>query len=383
MAQFLRPDSDVTQTSFTGGFAEIDEATASDADFAYGANNTAAVLEVGLSDPAATPDAAGTSTVRYRIAKVNSGTLSGTGNAVTITTAVYQGGTLIQTDTAKTATGTWTAYSFTFTHESITDWTDIRLRFTTSASGGSPSNRRGGAVSWAEIEAPDAAPVAYTLTAGAGSFALGLQAASILIERYLVSSGGAFSLSSNDATISKAVSPTLTADPGTITVTGNGANLYHNVRLTANVREFTVASVGAGLRATRVLQTGTRGFAVSGIDATISKGANRTLSGAVGTFSINRNPATLLVTRKLTAATRPFSIVGKDAAITKPVRLIAATRAFNISGIDANIIYFGGSPTEKALYYQSVVTNPRKTLVTTGAGEDQLVYYAKGFYRIL
>lgn len=155
MAQFLRPDSNITQTSFTNGFAQIDEATASDADFAYGANNTAAVLEVGLTDPTGTPNSAGTSTVRYRIAKTNNGTVDGGGSTVTVTGAVYQGGTLIQADTARTATGTWTQYTFTFTHGSITNWNDLRLRFTTSASGGTVANRRGGAVSWAEVEAPD------------------------------------------------------------------------------------------------------------------------------------------------------------------------------------------------------------------------------------
>lgn len=156
MAQFLRPSSNVTQTSFTGGFADIDETTASDADFAYGANNTAAVLEVGLTNPPGTPDPSGTSTVRFRIARVNAGTLSGTGNNVTITTGVYQGATLIQADSARSTTGSWVEFSFTFTHGSITNWNDLRLRFTTSASGGSPANRRGGAISWAEIEAPDA-----------------------------------------------------------------------------------------------------------------------------------------------------------------------------------------------------------------------------------
>lgn len=155
MAQFLRPDSNVTQTSFTGGFADIDESTASDADFAYGANNTAAVLEVGLSNPSGTP-ASGTTTVRYRVAKTNAGTVDGSGNSVTVTAEVYQGTTLISSDTARTADGTWTAYSWTPNMASVTDWTDLRLRFTTSASGGGPSVRRGGAVSWAEMETPDA-----------------------------------------------------------------------------------------------------------------------------------------------------------------------------------------------------------------------------------
>jgi hypothetical protein len=104
MAQLLRPDSNVTQTSFTNGFANIDEATPSDADFAYGANNTAAVLEVGLGNPAATPGA-GTTTVRYRVARVNAGALNGSGSAVGITAELYQGSTLIAADTERATTG--------------------------------------------------------------------------------------------------------------------------------------------------------------------------------------------------------------------------------------------------------------------------------------
>lgn len=156
MSQFLRPDGNVTQTSFTNGFAEIDEAVASDADFAYGANGVAATLEVSLSNPAATPGN-GTTTVRYRVGRTNNGVLNGSGNACTVTCSVYQGATLIASDAARTASGTWTAYSFTPDMSGVTDWADLRLRFVTSASGGSSANKRGGAISWAELEAPDAA----------------------------------------------------------------------------------------------------------------------------------------------------------------------------------------------------------------------------------
>lgn len=161
MAQFLRPDSNITQTNFTGGFANIDETSANDADFAYGANNTIAVLEVGLSNPS-TPQA-GTCTVRYRIAQTNNGVLDGTGNTLNITPEVYQATTLIQGGTAQTTSGTWTTYTFTFNTSAVSDWNNLRLRFTTTASGGSPANRRGGAISWAEIEIPDPILTKYYL----------------------------------------------------------------------------------------------------------------------------------------------------------------------------------------------------------------------------
>jgi len=159
--QLLRPDGNVTQTNFTGGFAEIDEATPSDADFAWGADNTVAVLEVTVSDPSGTP-ASGTCTARYRIAKTNDGVVDGAGNACTVTGEVYEGAAQIATDSARTADGTWTEYSFTFAASAVTNWNDVRLRFTTSASGGSPANRRGGAVSWAELETPDAGATPIT-----------------------------------------------------------------------------------------------------------------------------------------------------------------------------------------------------------------------------
>jgi len=153
MPLFLRPDSNVTQTSWTNGYLEIDEATASDTDFSYGANNSnSATLEVGLSNPVGS-SFTGTCTVRWRYAKVSSGTLSGTGGTVTQTCAIRQGSTAIASSTVTTS-GSWTAGSFTFNAADITDWTDVRLRFTQSSSGGG-GNARGSAVSWAEVEIPN------------------------------------------------------------------------------------------------------------------------------------------------------------------------------------------------------------------------------------
>lgn len=169
MAQFLRPDSNVTQTGFTGGFAEIDETAASDTDRAFGAaDKTASVLEVGLSNPQGSPGS-GTTTVRYRMAKVNSsGAVSAGGDTVTVTCAVYQGSTLIASDSARTAPDTYTTVSFTPDMSGVTDWNDLRLRFTTAESGGgSGANRRSAAISWAELEAPDAAlAITGSLSAG-------------------------------------------------------------------------------------------------------------------------------------------------------------------------------------------------------------------------
>ncbi len=153
MAQFLRPDSNLTQSNFTNGFAEIDETTPVDTDFAYSAINTTAVLQVTLSN-ASTPGS-GTTTIRYRIARTNGAVVDGTGSDSTVTVELRQGATTIATDTTRSTTGTWTTFTWTPDVSAVTDWTDLRLYVTVVGGSGSPANRRGAGISWAEVEAPD------------------------------------------------------------------------------------------------------------------------------------------------------------------------------------------------------------------------------------
>lgn len=156
MAQFLRPDGQISTGNWTGNWAAIDEAVASDADRAYSQDNpNGSIWEVSLSNPAATPGS-GTITIRYRHAKVQGGNPSSSGSSVSLDCMLVQGGTVIATDAQQSPSGTWTTRTFTVSTSLVTDWTDLRLRFTAGGGSGSPANRRGAAVSWAELEAPDA-----------------------------------------------------------------------------------------------------------------------------------------------------------------------------------------------------------------------------------
>lgn len=175
MTQFARPTSDVTDSGITpssNAFQNIDEATADDTDFAYGANGGGNTLEVALGSIGA--PGAGTVTARVRLAKVNAGALSSSGNAVTVTVGLYEGATLRATiASAVSVGGSWAQTNYNLTSiekSSITDWTNLRLRFTDSTNGGSPSGRRGGAISWAVIEAPDAS-INTTVTPSTASLA--------------------------------------------------------------------------------------------------------------------------------------------------------------------------------------------------------------------
>jgi hypothetical protein len=389
MAQFLRPDSNVTQTSFTGGFAAIDEATASDADFAYGDNNTAAVLEVGLSNPAATPDPAGTSTVRYRIARTNAGTVNGAGNAVNVTPEVYQGPTLIQAGTAQTATGTWAQYTFTFTHGSITDWTNVRLRFTTTASGGSPANRRGGAVSWAEVEAPDAAPTAYTLPVDAGTFTLTGNAATLQQTHKAIVDAGSYTLTGNAVTLTVGGglnNYSLAADTTNFTGSYSSTGLVLNRRLFADTGGFVLGFSDTGLRQSNRLSADPGSYSFT------SNAVNLTFTPVFTGYSLTAAPAAFIFTAptvplakgwRLEAAIGSYLLTGVDVGFRQTYVLTAASRAFTFNFISANLSYSGAQQTVKRFYYQAITDDPKNLDVGGVAPGAGLVYYINKHFRVL
>lgn len=155
MAQFLRPDSDVSAGLWTTAplWSSLDEATASDADLVTSNNNTNPdTFEVGLSNPGGTPGA-GTVTLRVRRSKSATG-----GHALEERFALYQGATLVQELAQATPDSTaWATVSLNVT-SAITDWTDLRVRVSREGgTGGSGATRRSLLVSWIELEAPNAA----------------------------------------------------------------------------------------------------------------------------------------------------------------------------------------------------------------------------------
>jgi len=151
MAQFARPTSDISVNGWspsTGAtlYGCIDEASASDAD--YITNNAVAYSEVGLSS-LDDPHSSSGHVVRYRLQRTP------TNRTITIVVRLYQGSTQIASWTHADPPA-WALYEQTLTGaqaDSITDYTDLRLRFDITAIQNSQAN---GQISWAELEVPDA-----------------------------------------------------------------------------------------------------------------------------------------------------------------------------------------------------------------------------------
>src|SRR5210317_29240 len=213
MAQFLYPISDVTKTFASGGFADIDEASPSDTDFAYGTNNATNTLECALTDTGITDPAVGTGhTVYWRQSQADSdaGTPAPStgGSNATYDVLLIQGTTTIATcaSGSSTSDGSFAAGSYTLTAgeaDSITDYTDLRIRMVSNGTGGTPSGRRAAAFSSAYLEIPDAA-TSWNLVVNDGTHSHSADAPTITHD---------YSVTVNDASHAHtADTPTFTSD---------------------------------------------------------------------------------------------------------------------------------------------------------------------------
>lgn len=168
MTQYARPSSDITTTGITGVgsatlYQNVDESSANDSDYNYSTVNAVRTYECKLSS--VTLGGSGSYVVSYRLVKIVGGApdTGDTGNDFTITVSLVQNTTVIASEVRDTSLfptdGTWQGFTLTLTSPqiaSLTDGADLRLRFVTTASGGSGSARCGMGLSWCEFAIPDA-----------------------------------------------------------------------------------------------------------------------------------------------------------------------------------------------------------------------------------
>lgn len=184
MAQFARPDTDVSKTNWTGVgdttnlYENVNEVSASDSDYNTSSTDEA-ILEFNLTS-VTDPENHASHVVRWRWQVSGGGGPKESGSVF-----LYEGGTLRATcaDQA-TLPDSWTSDSYTLTTgeaSNISDYSDLRIRFQVKAIGGGESMQ----VSWAELEVPEyVAPVAVNVTDSAtvsDSVSLSLDAPTITI----------------------------------------------------------------------------------------------------------------------------------------------------------------------------------------------------------
>jgi hypothetical protein len=158
MAQILRPVSTFELEGYTGDHNSINQLERDDSTFAAAQPGVAATLAVLLEAPQGVPGP-GTCEIHWVHARVNRfGDLQTGGNHFVYTCTLYSGPDPIASSSE--TPDSWQPTIFTVLSSDIPDWSQVGLRFTQTNSGGAQANRRGGAVSWAQLVAPDFRPPA-------------------------------------------------------------------------------------------------------------------------------------------------------------------------------------------------------------------------------
>jgi hypothetical protein len=164
MAQLLRPISDIAnpgnwvpEPSDTTLWDVMDEASPNDADYAWlNAVSGGEQFSVNISAPGETPGSGGIGdiTVRWRAARIDGA------QVIQLRLVLLEGIFSRGIDQETLSNEPFSAYEFTNTAE-ISDFTDLKIAFDLfDVSGGGKASDP--AISWVEIEVPDAAaPSAY------------------------------------------------------------------------------------------------------------------------------------------------------------------------------------------------------------------------------
>jgi hypothetical protein len=162
MAQFGRPDSDVSAGSWTATplWSKIDEVSADDADFVTSSTGTS-TCEAGLSN-VADPAVSTGHVVRYRYQRG----AGGSGTDVDLRVRLLQGTTQIGSWSHNNIGAGFTTAAQTLTGpqaDAITDYSDLRLEFQRTG-----TSSRVADVSWAELDVPSATVTAAIVIDGLG-----------------------------------------------------------------------------------------------------------------------------------------------------------------------------------------------------------------------
>lgn len=180
----------------------------------------------------------------------------------------------------------------------------------------------------------DSGAGAYALTADAGSFALAGQAASLLVGRKIAASAGAFTLTGRAAGLLHGSK--LTASAGAFALTGVAADLTVGRHITAAAGAFTLSGQASGLLYGRRLTAGAGAFTLSGQAVTLNKG--RTLAVEAGAFALTGFAATLTRTRALAAGVGAFALSGQAVGLLAGRKLASAVGSYALSGQSAGLL---------------------------------------------
>lgn len=155
-------------------------------------------------------------------------------------------------------------------------------------------------------------PVAYTLTAGSGSYGVSGASASLEYGRKITADPGSYGLAGSSAVLRKGYP--LIAGSGSYGLTGAVAGLRHDKKMTADAGSYSHTGSAAALSRGRKLAAESGSYGTTGSPAALR--AARRLALAAGAYTHAGNAAALKAGRLMPAGGGSYSLLGSDLTLT-------------------------------------------------------------------
>ena len=184
----------------------------------------------------------------------------------------------------------------------------------------------------------ESTPETDTLTATPGSFTLTGTKATLLKSKVLGAEPGSYVLSGQDATLGRIL--TLPADSGSYNVSGTSAALLRSLILSAGSGSYNVSGIDADLLRSLLLGCDPGSFVFTGQDVTfvLTTAGVFVLTADGGSFAVTGQDADLLKSAILGADPGSFSFAGTAASLLASWALAAAPGSFSLTGQAATLL---------------------------------------------
>lgn len=179
---------------------------------------------------------------------------------------------------------------------------------------------------------------AFTLSADPGSYSLTGFAASLLSDRLLTAAPGAYTLTGANA--GALAGRLLSGNPGSYALTGFDASLLAARLLTAEPGAYVLTGSAASLLADRLLTAAPGSYSLTGAAAELlfTSAGNFVLVADPGAYAITGAAAGLLADRMLSANPGTYAVTGAPASVLADRLLTAAPGAYALSGQAASLL---------------------------------------------
>lgn len=137
---------------------------------------------------------------------------------------------------------------------------------------------------------------------------------------------------------------TLTANPGTYSLTGGAASLKVGRNITANAGAYTLTGGSAVLKVGRKITANAGSYALTGGSATLTKsvaGISYTLTANPGTYALSGGAASLKAGRQITALAGAYGVTGGSAQLKTGRVLTALAGSYQVTGGGATLTKIG------------------------------------------